>query len=129
MTKVNLITSPDRIFNDTEKILLIHPSNELKTEFQKTILENIEDDLDLYIFDISNPTPKEIDWLLVSVEMADRVIVDIDNCDSQTRMLLGYILAKSKTYWLTNSENSVYTHINQSRIYNLDNFQKGVYSV
>lgn len=129
MTKVNLITSPDRIFNDTEKVLLIHPKSDLQTEFQKKVLETIEDDLDLYIFDISKPAPSEIDWLLVSTEMADHIIVDVDNCDPQTRMLLGYILAKSKTYWLTNSENSVYTHINKNRIYNLDNFQIGGYSV
>ena len=120
MTKVNLITSPDRIFNDTKKVLLIHPSTELQNEFQKKVLENIEEDLDLYIFDVPNPTPFEIDWLLVSVEMSDYIIVASDKCDSQTNMLLGYILAKSKTYWLTNAENSVYNHISRNRIYNLD---------
>lgn len=129
MTKINLITSPDRIFNDTEKVLLIHPSNNLQNEFQKKVLENIEEDLDLYIFDISKPTAKEIDWLLVASNMVDKIIVDVDNCDSQTRMLLGYILAKSKTYWLTNAEISVYTHINKNRIYNLDSFQIGGLSV
>ena len=129
MTKVNLITSPDRIFNDTEKVLLIHPSTELQSEFQQKVLENIEEDLDVYIFDIPKPTSDEIDWLLVSVEMVDYIIADTDNCESQVRMLLGYILAKSKTYWLTNAENSVYNHLSRKRIYNLDNIQIGGLSV
>lgn len=129
MTTINLITSPDRIFNDNQKILLIYPTTEIQTEFQTTVLEYIEDDLDLYIFDISKPSSAEIDWLLVAVNMVDKIIVDIDNCDSTIRMLLGYIIAKSKTYWLTNSTDPVYTYISKNRIYNLDNFKTGVNSV
>lgn len=129
MTTINLITSPDRIFNDNQKTLLIHPTSELKSEFQTKILDYIEEDLDLYIFDISKPTSSDIDWLLVAANMVDKIIVDIDNCDSKTRMLLGYIIAKSKTYWLTNSEEPVYNHLSKNRIYNLDSFQIGGYSV
>lgn len=129
MTTINLITSPDRIFNDNQKILLIYPTTEVQTEFQTTVLEHIEEDLDLYIFDIANPSSSDIDWLLVSASMVDKIIVDTDNCDSKIRMLLGYIIAKSKTYWLTNSDDSVYNHLSKNRIYNLDNFKTGVNSV
>lgn len=129
MTTINLITSPDRIFNDNQKILLIYPTTEIQTEFQTTVLEHIEEDLDLYIFDIANPSSSDIDWLLVSASMVDKIIVDTDNCDSKIRMLLGYIIAKSKTYWLTNSDDSVYNHLSKNRIYNLDNFKTGVNSV
>lgn len=129
MTTINLITSPDRIFNDNQKILLVYPTTEVQTEFQTTVLEHIEEDLDLYIFDIAKPSSSDIDWLLVSASMVDKIIVDTDNCDSKIRMLLGYIIAKSKTYWLTNSDDSVYNHLSKNRIYNLDNFKTGVNSV
>ena len=129
MTTINLITSPDRIFNDNQKILLVYPTTEIQTEFQTTVLEHIEEDLDLYIFDIAKPSSSEIDWLLVAASMVDKIIVDTDNCDSKIRMLLGYIIAKSKTYWLTNSDDSVYNHLSKNRIYNLDNFKTGVNSV
>lgn len=129
VTTVNLITPPDRIFNTNQKMLLIHPNTELKSEFQKTILEHIDSDLDLYIFDVTKPTADDIDWLLVATSMVDKIIIDVDNCDSKTRMLAGYIIAKSITYWLTNNEESVYNHISKNRIYNLDNFQIGGYSV
>ena len=110
-------------------MLLIHPNTELKSEFQKTILEHIDSDLDLYIFDVTKPTADDIDWLLVATSMVDKIIIDVDNCDSKTRMLAGYIIAKSITYWLTNDDQPVYNHISKNRIYNLDNFQIGGYSV
>lgn len=129
MTTINLITPPDKIFNDTEKLLLIYPNSDLENELQTKVLNNLEDDLDLYMFNQKNPTDSDIDWLLTAVNLVDTIVVDVDNCDSQVRMLLGYILAKSKTYWLTNAENSVYNHLSRKRIYNLDNIQIGGISV
>ena len=122
MTKINLITPPDRIFNDSKKVVLIHPSTELKNDFEQIFLKNLNEDVDIYLFEQSNPGAAEFDWLLVSIEMADAVIVDIDNCDPKTRSLVSYIISKTKTYWLTNSDQSVYNHISKNRIYNLDNF-------
>lgn len=129
MTTINLITPPDRIFNNTDKLLLIYPSSELQDALQSQVLNERDEDLDVYVFNLESPAASDIDWLLVAVNLVDAIIVDVDNCESQTRILLSYILAKSKTYWLTNSENSVYNYISKNRIFNLDNFQIGAIRV
>lgn len=129
MTTINIITPPDKIFNDAEKLLLIYPTNNLQTELQEKVLSHLEYDLDLYVFDLQNPTDADIDWLLSVVNLVNTIIVDIDNCDPKIKQLLGYILSKSRTYWLTNADNPVYNHINRKQIFNLDNFHIGGLSV
>jgi len=53
------------------------------------------------------------------VHICDLIIVDIDNCPSYVKDLLSFIIAKPKTYWLTNAVEVVYNHISSNRIYNL----------
>jgi hypothetical protein len=119
MTKVNLITPPDKLYNDVRSILLIFPSLELQNMFQTEILSNLDDDLNLYYFDKSDYSKEDFDWLLDVFSAIDLCIIDVDRCESPTRELISYFVAKSKTYWLTKSENSVYNHISKNRIYDL----------
>lgn len=119
MTKVNLITPPDKLHNDATSLLLIFPGLELQNTFQQEILPELEEDLNLYYFDKSNYSKEEFDWLLDVFSAVDYCVIDVDRCESPTRDLLSYFIAKSKTYWLTKAEHSVYNHISKNRIYDL----------
>ena len=118
MHTINLITSPDKLFNNNRSFLLIGCRDSIKEEFQ-THLESWNAPLNIYIYD--NPDEEEnIDWLLSVAHIADIVIFDIDNSTRRVRDLASFIVANTNTYWLTNDTNPVYTNISVKRVYTLD---------
>lgn len=119
VNKINLITAPDKIYNDATSILLLFPSKDNLTYIQETILPSIDSGMNIYIYDKLNYTHQDTNWLLDVVHICDLIIVDIDNCPSYVKDLLSFIIAKPKTYWLTNAVEVVYNHISSNRIYNL----------
>lgn len=120
MNKINIVTAPDQLFNDSFEILLLYPSTALQNELQKKFLTHFEDDTNIYLYDKDRYDADEIDWVLGVFKSVDVVIADIDNTAPFFRDLMAYMIAKNKTYWLTNSEKSVYNHISKQQIYNLD---------
>lgn len=119
MNQINLITPPDKIRNDSLSILLISPDKSLQNHLQKKILPDLNKELNLYYFYQQPNTEQNINWLLDVFELCDYCIIDVDNTDMYLRDLLSYFMAKSKTYWLTKTENLVYTYISKNRIYDL----------
>jgi len=117
MTKINLITAPDKIYNEDLSILLVNPSDELKEEFNKLLESSNIDTLNLYYFAESEDNNQE--WLLDVINFVNYIILDVDQC-YDTKWLVGYILNNSKTYWLTKQSNMLYNTINNNRVYALD---------
>jgi hypothetical protein len=126
--KINIITPPDKIFSDCLNILLIHPSAEIQEELQKSYLTITEKDINLYQFEKNVYSPEDIDWLLSIFNFCDICIFNLDTSSPSVRQLAGYFISKPKTYWLTNGDASVYNHISNNRVYNLD-FLNGGYFV
>lgn len=120
MNKINLVTYPDHLFNDSYEVLLLYPSKDLQKELQEKFLTHFEDDSNLYLYDKDRYAKEEIDWVLKVFKSVDIVIIDIDNTAPFFRDMLSYFIAKNKTYWLTNAQESVYNHINKNKVYNLD---------
>jgi hypothetical protein len=113
---INLITPPDRLYNSNVSYLLVKPSTKVKMQFQN-LLSKIEEDINVYVFD-DNET--DIDWLLSVAQSTDFVIVDIDNCDSQTKLFIGLILTQPNAHYMTSDEITPWNLISKKRIYNLD---------
>lgn len=120
MNKINIVTAPDQLFNDSFEILLLYPSKDLQNELQNKFLTHFEDDTNIYLYDRDRYDGDEIEWVLKVFKSVDVVIADVDNTAHFFRDLLSYVIGKSKTYWLTNAEKSVYNHISKQRVYNLD---------
>jgi hypothetical protein len=120
--KINLITSPDILFDNTTSILLVNPNNDIK-ENLNDILKNITDDLNLYLYeeDIHN----DIDWLINVARSVDYIILNVDGCDS-TRWIVGFLLGMNKTFYLTTEEQMQYNIVNVNRVYDLNQFAEGV---
>jgi hypothetical protein len=114
--KINLITAPDRLYNSNISYLLVKPSAKLKIQFQHN-LKQIDDDVNVYIFD---DTETDIDWLLSVGKIADFIIVDIDNCDYQTKLFISLLLIQPNSYYLTSDESTPWSLISRNRIFNLD---------
>ena len=115
--KITLITPPDVVHTKEYSVLLIYPSDIIKDEFNN-LSKNLNQSINLYMYDCSQEHYP--DWLFNVIKQVDTVIVDIDNCPSQVKDIIGYILGYNKTFWLTNGEQMFYNSINRNRIYNLD---------
>ena len=124
MNKINIITPPDILFNDAYTMLLVYPSKPLQEELQDTFLSSTKMDVNVYYFDQANYTKQDVDWLLNIFKMSELTIVDVDNTAPWAKDLLGYMIAKTKTYWLTNGQDSVYNSLSSNKIYNLDFLSK-----
>ena len=120
MNKINIVTAPDMLFNDSLQLLLVYPSKQIQDELQNNFLTNIEVDVNIYVYDKPVYDKKEVEWLLNVFKQCDTTIVDIDNTSPWARDLLSYMIAKNKTYWLTNSQDSVYNSLSNNKVYNLD---------
>ena len=118
MSDLNLITPPDKLFNNNKKFLLIYPSVSVKDQFNN-ITVNYLDPIDVYIYD-QDKLDHDIDWLLSVCSLVDYVVLDVDNCPPEIRDLACYIIANNNTFWLTNHNDSYYNKLSVNRIYNLD---------
>ena len=63
MSKINLITAPDILYNKSKSVLLIHPNEQIKSDLQ-TILEEVKETVNIYVYEISEGRPLDTEWLL-----------------------------------------------------------------
>lgn len=120
MTKINLITPPDIVYNNAFSIVMICPSDGMKLELQSHLATN---DIDVNVYMLGN-NEIDIGWLLSIVKWADIVIFDMDNAEDQVHDFRSYLLSHSNVFWLTNREYPCYNILNTNREYNLDFLQK-----
>lgn len=114
--KITLITPPDKLFNLNLSYLLVKPSVTVKEKFQ-TILSNIIDDINVFVYDMDD---NDISWLLSVSQTVDCVIIDVDNCDYITKQFISFIIAHPNAYYITNEDFIPYNLISKNRIYDLD---------
>lgn len=117
--KINVITAPDYVYTEGVNILLVYPRDELLKTLQDNILSQLDIDVNVYI----QNSQDNIEWMLNTYKMADVCIIDIDNVESLITDAIGYFLANTKTYWLTNGENIVYNNISKNRITDIDDIK------
>jgi|TARA_R110000803_G_scaffold100142_1_gene168288 hypothetical protein len=118
---LNLITSPDKLFNKTPSLLLVNPSDIIKENFN-SLATKFESDVNLYLYE---NIEEELSWLLEVAQSVDYIVLDIDNTKDH-HWIIGYLLGFNNTFWLTNGSESVYNIINNNRIYELNQFMEGV---
>lgn len=120
MKKINIITPPDKLFNDAVQVLLVHPTKELQDAVQDKFLSDVEVDVNLYYYDKTVYSEIDVDWLLTIFKMSDITIIDVDSVEPYLRDVLSFMIAKPKTFWLTNGENRVYNKLSSNRVYDFE---------
>jgi|TARA_Y100000389_G_scaffold79453_1_gene76212 hypothetical protein len=118
---LNLITSPDKLFNDNPSLLLVNPSDTIKENFNH-YAQQFENDVNLYLHENAEVN---LGWLIEVSQVVDYIILDIDNTNV-SHWIIGYLLGFGKTFYLTNTPETVYNVINNNRIYELKQFMEGV---
>ena len=119
MSQIKLITPPDKLLNENKSILLVNLKDTFKDEFNK-IIKEIDVNINLYMYD-ELENKDSANWLIESSGIADYIILDIDNTGLDN-WLIGYLLAKSKTFYtcMDIPKPKPYNLISSNRIYNLD---------
>jgi len=120
LKKINIITPPDKLFNDAVQVLLVHPTKELQDAVQDKFLSDVEVDVNLYYYDKTVYSEIDVDWLLTIFKMSDITIIDVDSVEPYLRDVLSFMIAKPKTFWLTNGENRVYNKLSSNRVYDFE---------
>ena len=114
MTKISVITPPDKLYNKAHSFVLIYPDDDIKEQLQNLIAD-WDIPINVYLYEA-----EAIDWLLDIVQSADAVVLNLDNSDTQVRDLASYLVSLPNVFWLTKAEISVYNKLSVNRIYNLD---------
>ena len=109
---LNLITYPDKLFNDNASLLLVNPSDTIKENFNHYATQ-FKADVNLYLYENKED---ELSWLLEVAQSVDQI----------GHWIIGYLLGFGKTFYLTSTPESVYNVINNNRIYELKQFMEGV---
>lgn len=118
---LNLITSPDKLFNNDASLLLVNPSDSLKENFNYHA-KDFQENVNLYLYENSET---ELGWVLDVAQSVDYIVLDIDNTKIN-HWIIGHLLDFGKTFYLTNAPDSMYNVVNVNRIYELKQFMEGV---
>lgn len=119
MSQIKLITPPDKLLNENKSILLVNLKDPFKEEFNK-IIKDIDININLYMYDETN-NKDSVNWLIEISSIVDYIILDIDQTGLDN-WLIGYLLAKDKTYYtcMDIPKPKPYNLLSNNRIYNLD---------
>ena len=90
---LNLITSPDKLFNKTPSLLLVNPSDIIKENFN-SLATKFESDVNLYLYE---NIEEELSWLLEVAQSVDYIVLDIDNTKDH-HWIIGYLLGFNNTF-------------------------------
>jgi hypothetical protein len=119
-TIINLITPPDKLHNKNYSLLLVNPSDDIKSQFNE-FATGLENPINLYLYEAND----DLNWLIDISQSVNSIILDIDNT-KENQWVIGYLLGFGKTFYLTNTSESVYNSINVNRIYDFNQFIEGV---
>lgn len=119
--KLTLITPPDIFENESYSILFIHlGDNDQEAVSQWLAESDIKENVNIYFYSGEQDLP----WLFHAMARSEYIYIDLNDVNSITTTLSGYILGKKNTYYKTSNENTsaVCHYINQNRITNIETF-------
>lgn len=125
--KITLITPPDIFENANHSILFMHLSDGDQVKVSEWLAKStINENVNVYFYDNEVSLP----WLFHALSRCEHKFIDLNNLNYITKLLSGYILSKSNTFYKTDSENesAVYQYINQNKITNIEKFLEKVFN-
>ena len=122
MSKINLITPPDKLKNDLPSVLIVNPDQGIKQQFND-VAKQIKTDFNLYMFE--EEVGADIDWLLDVANYVDHILINIDMCVT-SQWAVGHLLRFPSSWYMTKNDHVPYKKININRIFDLESFVKGV---
>lgn len=117
---IRLITSPDIVFNQTDKILVICPGPELRTKLEEYI-DKLTTPTDLYFY---TSEAVDVKWMLTVANIVDTIIIDIDHITPDVDDFVSYILSIPSTHYKCQHKVAPWELLNQNRFYDFPNITR-----
>ena len=121
MSEILVITPKDILYNNNYSILLVCPNPELK-QYTHNVLKDIDEDINVYLYE-TNPYESDLEWLIQVGKIVDYIIIDVDHCFGDTLQLASYLIAQTKTFYLTTNTNIPYNMLSNNRVTDFDQLQ------
>ena len=81
---LNLITPPDKLYNNNKSFTLVYPNTNTKEQFNK-MAKQLGQNLNVYLFEETD----DLGWLLDVCNSSDCIILDIDNVPNNHKWIIG----------------------------------------
>jgi hypothetical protein len=100
--KINLITEPDILANDSLSVLLINLSNDDEQLITDHLSKHdLTSTINLYVQKGEQPN---LFWLLNTFAFSTHVVINLDNIDPLVGTYATYFIGRAKTYFYTTSD-------------------------
>lgn len=118
--KIKIITAPDRVFDQSQTLLVICPGEALKSQVQDYAL-NCSDHLSVYLYE---GTENNMPWLLSVANSVDNIVIDMDNSNDGVIHFFSYILSIPNTYYKCSVMKAPWDLLNKNRFYDFPKFDE-----
>jgi hypothetical protein len=119
--KIKIITAPDRIFDQSQTMLVITPSEILK-EAVHNYAVNCDQHLNIYLY---SGNEDNIEWLLAVASSVDNILIDLDNSPTNVCHFFGYLLSLPNTYYKCDNMQARWDLLNKNRFYDFPKLKEG----
>ena len=117
--QIKLITSPDLIFDQSRKILVIQPKDDLKKQLESWALDQ-SDALSIYYAENGH----DMKWLLTAAGISDIIILECDTLDKNISQFASYLISLPHTYYRCENMKAPWELLNKNRFYDFPNFER-----
>jgi hypothetical protein len=111
--KIKIITAPDRIFDQSQTMLVITPNDILKEAVHNYAI-NCDQHLNIYLYSTGDDN---IEWLLAVANSVDNILIDMDNSPVSICHFFGYLLSLPNTYYKCDNMQARWDLLNKNRFY------------
>jgi hypothetical protein len=111
--KVKIITAPDRIFDQSQTMLVITPSNELKDAVHNYAID-CKHHLNIHLY---AGTEDNLAWLFSVANSVDNILLDMDNSPEKVSQFFSYLLSLPNTYYKCSTMQAPWDLLNKNRFY------------
>jgi len=111
--KIKIITAPDRIFDQSQTLLVITPGEDLKNAVQEYAI-SCDQHLNIYLY---TGDEDNMAWLLSVAVSVDNILVDMDNSPKDISQFFAYILSLPNTYYRCSAMQAPWDLLNKNRFY------------
>lgn len=120
--KIKIITPPDRIYDQSQTLLVITPNDILKESVHNYAV-NCEEHLNIYLY---SENEDNLEWLLAVANSVDNILIDMDNCPKELRHFFGYLLSLPNTYYKCENMQARWDLLNKNRFYDFPKLKEGI---
>jgi hypothetical protein len=115
---IKIVTPPDIIYDKSFKLLVVQPNSHLKLSIEDWALDQ---DLAISIYFFTE-FDRDINWLLTTAHLSDKIVIDVDNCDDNVSQFLSYLISLPHTYYKCDHMKTPWDLLNKNRFYDFPNF-------